>query len=120
MLRNLINTFVELGVEKSLAENIEMAHHRNIRATVENQPSTVRIAELMDNYRDEFGDKMADTALAHGAIMYFSRYTQKVSGKTKERIGKNKDVQAIVAEFQENFEKPEYDILSVEEEIFDL
>lgn len=120
MLKELTKTLIDLGVPASLATNTESAHHRFIRSTVDNQPSLQRIAEFMDDFRDEHGNELADLAIAHGAIMYFTRTNQKVKTSVKEKVGSNKEIKEVVAQFQSAIERPEYDYLAVEEEYFDI
>lgn len=120
MLKELTNTLIDLGVSNEMAQNLEMLHHRFIRSTVENQPTLKRVAEFMEDYRDEYGNELADLAIAHGAVMHLSRTKNNVDSKAQERIGANKFVQTIVAQFQTSDNRPEYDYLAVNDEDFDL
>lgn len=119
-LTKLENTLIELGLNETLAANLEMAHNRFIRSTVENTPNLKRIAEFMEDFRDEVGNEKADIAIAHGAIMHFTRANPKVAGKVKERIANNMFVKEIVTEYQALEVRPEYDILAVEDEMMDF
>ncbi len=130
ILSNLKNKLVELGLPTDMVSNLEVAHNRFIRSTVENNPSLKRVANFMTEVRedqcDEFGDEkgnaMVDLSIAHGAIMHFSRAKLKINneGKIKERIGKDEMIKDIVAEYQSSLFRPEYDILSVDDEYFEL
>lgn len=130
ILSALTNKLIELGMTEELASNLEMAHNRFIRSSVENTPSLKRVSQFMSEYRedmcDELGDEkgayIAELAIAHGAIMHFSKATLKVNGegKLKERIGKDEMVKEIVTAYQTSTNHPEYDILAIEDEYFDL
>lgn len=130
ILSNLENKLVELGLPTEMASNLEVAHNRFIRSTVENNPSLKRVSEFMAELReeqcDEFGDEkgnaFVDLAIAHGAIMHFTKATLKINGegKIKERIGKDETIQKIVAEYQNSELRPEYDVLAIDDEIFGI
>ncbi|MBM24382.1 MAG: hypothetical protein CL760_01560 [Chloroflexi bacterium] len=119
-LTKLTKILVELGVESKEVKDLQMAHNRYIRSAVDNRPAMSRINNFMEDFRDEHGNELADTAIAHGAIMHLTRANAKVSGKVKERIANSKEVQAYIVAFQSAPEKPEYDELAVENEMFDL
>lgn len=122
-LSNLTTTLIELGLPEKEAMNLEMAHNRHIRTSVDNTPSISRIASFMEDFRDEHGDEMTDLALANGAIMYFSRAklaNVEFAGKFKERLAKNEFVKETLVSFQALSVRPEYDELSVPEEMFEL
>lgn len=119
-LTKLTKILVELGVETKEVNDLQMAHNRYIRSTVDNRPAMNRINSFMEDFRDEHGDELADTAIAHGAIMHLTRANAKVAGKVKERIANSKEVQAYIVAFQGALARPEYDELAVEDEMFDL
>lgn len=130
ILSNLKNKLAELGLPNEMIADLEVAHNRHIRSTVENTPSLKRItafmAEIREEQCDEFGDEkgnnMIDLSIAHGAIMHFSKAKLRIKneGKVKERIGKDEMIKSIVAEYQASAFRPEYDILSVDDEYFNL
>lgn len=122
ILSNLKNALIELGLPKAHTEDLLKAHNRYIRTNVENTPTLSRISEFMDDYRDEHGNEATDLAIAHGAIMYFSRakLNFEFSNKFKERLAKNAIVESIIRSYQEKNDSPEYDELAINDEMFDL
>lgn len=130
ILSKLQTKLIELGLPTEIAMQTEMAHHRHIRSTVENNPTLKRIASFMeetredlcDEHGDEVGNHMINLSIAHGAIMHFSKAKLAIpnEGKLKERIGKDSLIQEIVTEFQVSSFRPEYDALAFEEEYFNL
>lgn len=119
-LDTLTVKLIEHGLNEDLANDLVLAHNRYIRSIVDNNPSIKAINNFMEDYRDEFGHESADLAIANGAIMYFSKVKKDVNEKFIERMVKDKEIMNVIADFQKSEFKPDYDELSVPEEMFDL
>lgn len=121
-LEKLTNVLIESGLPRNMAENLEMAHNRYIRSIVDNNPSLNRVKEFMEDYKDLHGEEVSNMAIANGAIMYFTKSKIKVdyAEKIQLRIAKDKTVIEALSLYQKSNVRPEYDELSVPEELFDL